>query len=99
LTDAIRARVTVNIYKNMNTTIMKNMNEVITRGMLKEELIDAFSAFEERLMARLEPRFANIEARMDAGFADLTERLDAEQAFTSDMWDDFSTRLAVLEAK
>ncbi|HXK39424.1 MAG TPA: hypothetical protein VJ837_01160 [Candidatus Paceibacterota bacterium] len=72
---------------------------MVTKELLKETLAEAFAAFEERLMARLEPRFANLEARMELGFSELNDRLDAEQTFTSDMWDDFSSRLALLEVK
>ncbi len=74
---------------------MENMNELVTRGMLKETLTEAFAEFEKRLAVR----FDNLEARMELGFSELNDRLDAEQAFTSDMWDDFSSRLASLEAK
>lgn len=78
---------------------MINMDDVVTKGFLKAALLEAFEAFEERLMARLEPRIASLEARVELGFSELDERLDAEQRFTSDMWDDFSLRLAALEAK
>jgi hypothetical protein len=64
--------------------------------------LEAFEVFEERLVVRfevIENRLGNLEARMELGFSDLNDRLDAEQRFTSDMWADFSTRLAVLEAK
>ncbi len=87
----IRAGVMVNIYKRSNKIIMSNMDDVVTKGFLKEVI----EAFEQRL----DRRFANLEAKMEVGFSDLNDRLDSEQAFTSDMWDDFSSRLAVLEAK
>ncbi len=82
---------------------------MITQEFLAHALKEAFDAFEERLSVRfegidgrfegIETRLANLEARVELGFTDLVERLDAEQVFTSDMWDEFSTRLAVLEAK
>ncbi|MEK7579138.1 MAG: hypothetical protein AAB460_01215 [Patescibacteria group bacterium] len=71
------------------------MNELVTRGMLRETFVETFAEFEKRLAVR----FDNLEARMELGFSELNERLDAEQAFTSDMWDDFSTRLAAFETK
>ena len=61
----------------------------------KEFFVETLKAMEERLDGRI----GNLEARVELGFSDLNERLDAEQAFTSDMWDDFSIRLAALEAK
>lgn len=75
---------------------------MITQEFLAHALKEAFNTFEERLSTRfegIEDRLGNLETRVELGFADLVERLDAEQVFTSDMWDDFSTRLAVLEAK
>jgi hypothetical protein len=102
---AIRRETAVNLYKLANIPIMTNMDDAVTKGFLKE----ALAAFEERLAGRfanidekfeaIDARFANLEARMELGFSELNERLDAEQVFTSDMWDDFSSRLAVLEAK
>ncbi len=63
-----------------------------------EGIDERFESIEARL-AGVEDRLGSLETRVELGFADLVERLDAEQVFTSDMWDEFSTRLAVLEAK
>lgn len=100
---------------NMNEVLTRGMlKEALTEAFasFEERLVGKFGLIDERFeriderFERIDQRFesiegklGNLEARMELGFFELNERLDAEQAFTSDMWDDFSTRLAALEAK
>ncbi len=95
--------------KNMNEVVTRGvLKETLTEalGVTKQELMlvmrETLTEFEKRIAGRfdsIENRLGSLESRVELGFFELNERLDAEQAFTSDMWDDFSTRLALLEAK
>lgn len=98
-TDMVTKEILVEVLAEALSAFEERLEERFTAIDKRFEGIDRrFDGIETRL-ASVEDRLGSLESRIELGFSELNDRLDAEQAFTSDMWDDFSLRLAALEVK